>query len=57
MGEYRYPENKSETKNEPEAPLKKDDHTPEALGRFMIGHFDQSQIVHHARQRVARVAR
>lgn len=40
FGAYRYPENKNEQdKNDPEAPLKKDDHTPEALGRFFAGHF------------------
>lgn len=43
MGIYRYPETaeQSEAKNRsaPEAPLKKDDHTPEALGRFMAGFF------------------
>lgn len=40
FGAYRYPENRREAdSNEPENPLKKDDHTPEALGRFFIGHF------------------
>lgn len=40
FGLYRYPENrKEEDKNDPEAPLKKDDHTPEALGRFFAGYF------------------
>lgn len=37
---YRYPENKKEQdSNSPELPLKKDDHGPEALGRFFIGEF------------------
>lgn len=37
---YRYPDNKREQdRNNPENPLKKDDHTPEALGRFFMGHF------------------
>ena len=40
---YRYPKTAEEMadkdKDAPEVPLKKDDHTPEALGRFMIGHF------------------
>jgi hypothetical protein len=36
MGEYRYPDTKEQA-NEPESPLKKDDHVPEALGRFMAG--------------------
>lgn len=37
--EYRYPENKSDVKDNPENPMKKDDHTPEALGRFFKGYF------------------
>lgn len=37
---YRYPKTKDEEASSPkEEPLKKDDHTPEALGRFMRGHF------------------
>lgn len=37
---YRYPERKSQQdSNAPENPLKKDDHAPEALGRFFAGHF------------------
>ena len=40
MNEYRYPESKSETnKAEPERPLDKDDHGPEALGRFFRGYY------------------
>jgi len=39
MGEYRYPENKSEIRPDPEEPLDKDDHGPEALGRFFRGYF------------------
>lgn len=35
---YRYPETQMERKgHEPENPLKKDDHTPEALGRYFAG--------------------
>jgi hypothetical protein len=41
MQDYRYPETKSE-QNDTENPLKKDDHVPEALGRFMAGHYSQS---------------
>lgn len=33
FGIYRYPEKRNEN-NGPELPMKKDDHTPEALGRF-----------------------
>lgn len=39
MQDYRYPENKSEVKGAPEQPLDKDDHGPEALGRFFKGYF------------------
>ena len=40
MNDYRYPDRKDEQdKNSPEAPLKKDDHGPEALGRFFAGNF------------------
>lgn len=40
MQEYRWPESKAESlKAEPEKPLDKDDHGPEALGRFFRGYF------------------
>lgn len=40
MLDYRYPENKrEETSSDSERPLDKDDHGPEALGRFMKGYF------------------
>lgn len=40
MDAYRYPERKGDSDaNEKEAPMKKDDHAPEALGRFFGGHF------------------
>jgi hypothetical protein len=40
MLNYRYPEKKREAdRNAPELPLKKDDHGPEALGRFFAGHY------------------
>lgn len=40
MNDYRYPETKEEAnRNEAELPMKKDDHGPEALGRFYKGHF------------------
>jgi hypothetical protein len=35
---YRWPEHKSETKNASENPMDKDNHGPEALGRFVKGH-------------------
>lgn len=57
---YRYPEKKSESRdsNNPEAPMKKDDHAPEALGRFYAGYFgtpDKKQ--RRARARRAQMSR
>lgn len=42
FGKYKYPSKRStnaEERNNDEKPLKKDDHTPEALGRFYAGHY------------------
>jgi hypothetical protein len=43
MNDYRYPKTLQEAeksdKNPKENPMKKDDHTPEALGRFFVGYF------------------
>lgn len=40
MQDYRYPETKEEqSATQPERPMDKDDHGPEALGRFFRGHF------------------
>ena len=39
FGAYRYPDTKSEQSEASENPLKKDDHTPEALGRFFAGYY------------------
>jgi hypothetical protein len=40
MLDYRYPATKEESlKAVPEQPLDKDDHGPEALGRFFRGYF------------------
>jgi hypothetical protein len=43
MGQYRYPEKKNEqiesSTRRFELPMKKDDHTPEALGRFLAGRY------------------
>jgi hypothetical protein len=53
MDAYRYPKTKDEGLTAPEKPLSKDDHTPEALGRFFKGHFGQAvqgpTTVHKAR--------
>lgn len=39
FSEYRYPESVSEVREASENPMKKDDHTPEALGRFFAGYY------------------
>lgn len=39
MHDYRFPETKSETRSAPEEPMDKDNHGPEALGRFFRGYF------------------
>jgi len=47
MNDYRYPETREEAsgnRNASEHPLKKDDHTPEALGRFFVGHFGHDEL-------------
>lgn len=36
---YRWPQHRSEIKNDSELPMDKDNHGPEALGRFFKGHF------------------
>lgn len=49
MGIYKYPQHResanTEGKNKEEKPLKKDDHTPEALGRFYAGHYGEPESV------------
>lgn len=42
MNAYRYPQSRNEL-NENELPMKKDDHAPEALGRFFAGYFGPKQ--------------
>lgn len=45
MDAYRYPETKDEqSSNAKEEPLKKDDHAPEALGRFFKGYFGDEAV-------------
>lgn len=56
MQDYRYPENKSEVRDSAELPMKKDDHTPEALGRMMVSRFGQQMKAGRARQRQAAVS-
>jgi hypothetical protein len=55
MQDYRYPETKLESHNAQENPLKKDDHAPEALGRFFGGHYGHTVSGNKARQRTAKV--
>lgn len=58
MEAYRYPETKSEEgETQPEKPLKKDDHCPEALGRFFAGHFGVQATRSRPTQRQARFTR
>ena len=63
---YRYPERREDaelSRDRYENPMKKDDHAPEALGRFMIGYFgdgtllDMGTRVTKARIRVGRRGR
>lgn len=51
MQEYRYPENTSDTRSPKEEPLKKDDHAPEALGRFFRGYYGPMERDNVARGR------
>lgn len=39
FSDYRYPDGDEEKRDPSENPLKKDDHTPEALGRFFAGYY------------------
>ena len=58
MLNYRYPERRSQTidVNAPENPMKKDDHGPEALGRFFAGHFGTAGNRRKARNRKSSMA-
>lgn len=55
MNAYRYPETKQEGQNAPENPMKKDDHGPEALGRFYAGYFGFGAVRRTARVSTANV--
>jgi hypothetical protein len=61
FNKYRYPKTYDEMAerdtNAPEVPLKKDDHAPEALGRFMAGRYGSPWTAAGARQSRARVSR
>lgn len=54
---YRWPENKSETRSDSEVPLDKDNHGPEALGRFFKAHMERFSDTRPARQSKVRMAR
>lgn len=47
---WRWPEHKSEIKNASEIPLDKDNHGPEALGRYVKGHLAKTDQVRSSRQ-------
>lgn len=47
---YRWPENKSETRSDSEQPMDKDNHGPEALGRFYKGHMEHRSKSRRSRQ-------
>lgn len=47
---YRWPENKSETRSDSELPMDKDNHGPEALGRFFKGHMERLSDSRRSRQ-------
>jgi hypothetical protein len=55
MQDYRYPEDKLNGTNPIENPLKKDDHCPEALGRFFAGFFGPKEPKAQSRVRTATV--
>lgn len=48
--DYRWPENKSDIRNDSELPMDKDNHGPEALGRFFKGHMEKLTDSRRARQ-------
>ena len=51
---YRWPAHKSEVKNDSEQPMDRDNHGPEALGRFFKGYFSAIEGTRSTRQRKAR---
>lgn len=54
---YRWPEHRSETKNASETPMDKDNHGPEALGRFTWGHLGSQDKPRSSRQSRVRARR
>lgn len=47
---YRWPEHASDVKNDSELPMDKDNHGPEALGRFFKGHMERLDDSRRSRQ-------
>lgn len=47
---YRWPERNTDNKNSSEMPLDKDNHGPEALGRFFKGHMERYESARKSRQ-------
>jgi len=54
---YRWPETRSEVRNDSEIPLDKDNHGPEALGRFFKGHMERFSDARRSRQSRVKVRR
>lgn len=54
---YRWPERRSDVKNDSELPMDKDNHGPEALGRFFKGYMEPRTDAHRARQSKVRTSR
>lgn len=56
--DYRYPDTRDhQDYNNPENPMKKDDHGPEALGRFMAGYYGTNETNNVSRTSQARIRR
>jgi hypothetical protein len=54
---YRWPERRSEDRNDSELPMDKDNHGPEALGRFFKGHMEKRTPERQSRQSSIKVRR
>jgi hypothetical protein len=58
MNDYRYPATSKEANRNPsDLPMKKDDHAPEALGRFYVGHYGPPEQKTETRPSTVRRAR
>lgn len=54
---YRWPEHRSDIKNDDENPLDKNNHGPEALGRFYKGHYGIKNERRRSRQHTAKMGK